>query len=568
MKKLFTLFVMLHILCSEKTAGQYFEFDYAVMFANSNYNQGFRAQSLIDVTLVARNTDPLDIGIAAPYLLSTGNFESPVWGKFDAGLNNTLCGGSLTGTDNVFIFDSDVSALGSTLITGHYTGSVTVNANTYTCGGGGTCGFAAVIDPQCQVTDFLKLEGTQSITINKARWDGSDMLLGIRYQGSFTNWGATFNAAGSSDAALAKVSSLTGPSATLSYFSGNGGETVQSINPDGNFVYTSLLVTPPAGPVTMTYPGGTQTLNLSSRTNSNELLVLDNNLTYQSHVVIGSNSGPFEIKSYYKFTGGFYIGGTMNYAELYPDPVNTSFSIAKQPIQSMIISKYDAGMNYVGSWCNDNESILHSFNYENILGYPAWLAAGQENLANKQQDGQKSSLVSAHGVVYIFDDALHVIDSLVIGSPPGGDGFCMFFDADLDASGSMYVTGFFNDSIDLDPDTANQFILAGTFGGYGDIVLAKYDASALGIPQPGRAGEISIFPNPFSSVITVSLNDPVPSVYEITVTDLTGRKIYARSFSARAQLKTTINLESFSSGVYLLEAKSANSTRVRKIIRQ
>jgi hypothetical protein len=45
-------------------------------------------------------------------------------------------------------------------------------------------------------------------------------------------------------------------------------------------------------------------------------------------------------------------------------------------------------------------------------------------------------------------DALNITDSMIIGAPPGGNGFCRFFDCDIDATSSLNNTVFFNGSID------------------------------------------------------------------------------------------------------------------------
>ncbi len=77
----------------------------------------------------------------------------------------------------------------------------------------------------------------------------------------------------------------------------------------------------------------------------------------------------------------------------------------------------------------------------------------------------------------------------------------------------------------------------------------------------------TVAPNPFSNVINISNNGTATGVTFLSVFDVTGREIYAKSFPSQ-QGVSTINTASWVSGVYVVKIKSSESAITYKLIKR
>lgn len=92
-----------------------------------------------------------------------------------------------------------------------------------------------------------------------------------------------------------------------------------------------------------------------------------------------------------------------------------------------------------------------------------------------------------------------------------------------------------------------------------DIIVLRTDFEGnanVGINQVEKTIAYSIYPNPFTQKITVQLAEQLTQPVEIRITDTTGREV-AKS---TATSTTTINLNSLTSGVYLLSLITENAS--------
>ena len=85
----------------------------------------------------------------------------------------------------------------------------------------------------------------------------------------------------------------------------------------------------------------------------------------------------------------------------------------------------------------------------------------------------------------------------------------------------------------------------------------------LGTGKFGKIINIKIFPNPTSSLITVSLNDSNNNNITIEITDSLGKKIFSNYYK---QNNITINTEKFLKGIYFLTIINNNKSQTQKII--
>jgi hypothetical protein len=80
----------------------------------------------------------------------------------------------------------------------------------------------------------------------------------------------------------------------------------------------------------------------------------------------------------------------------------------------------------------------------------------------------------------------------------------------------------------------------------------------------GYSSEINItaYPNPFASVVNI-LSD---KACKIQISDITGKLVYSDKVEANSVCE--INLESFSSGIYILHAIGSGTISSLKMIKQ
>lgn len=91
-----------------------------------------------------------------------------------------------------------------------------------------------------------------------------------------------------------------------------------------------------------------------------------------------------------------------------------------------------------------------------------------------------------------------------------------------------------------------------------------YNAAFAGIKENNtKATNLSIYPNPFTEELTISLDQDQKS--EVTITDITGKAIVNQNFNTQI---IKLDLSIISSGQYIVSIKNDNSITTRKIVKQ
>ncbi|MBK7970529.1 MAG: T9SS type A sorting domain-containing protein [Bacteroidetes bacterium] len=109
--------------------------------------------------------------------------------------------------------------------------------------------------------------------------------------------------------------------------------------------------------------------------------------------------------------------------------------------------------------------------------------------------------------------------------------------------------------------------LAFAVGFDGTILKNAIHYTSLGLNPNDIIQNISIFPNPFNSNLTIQLPYSQPKAIEINVFDITGRVITQEALNSTNQ-KIVLNSETWSDGVYFIQMKLSNSIIVKKAIKQ
>ena len=130
-------------------------------------------------------------------------------------------------------------------------------------------------------------------------------------------------------------------------------------------------------------------------------------------------------------------------------------------------------------------------------------------------------------------------------------------DLALDNSQNVYITGNFEETIDLDPGPKQ---ISYTSLGNEDAFLMKLSSTGLSTPELDNKLDVSIYPNPATSLVTIENNEKVKM--DITITNLTGEKVY----STHTSKTIALNVSEFTSGIYFVSAISKNGSFVQKLI--
>jgi polyhydroxybutyrate depolymerase len=92
----------------------------------------------------------------------------------------------------------------------------------------------------------------------------------------------------------------------------------------------------------------------------------------------------------------------------------------------------------------------------------------------------------------------------------------------------------------------------------------SWTVQANGIETPKQDLEIGVYPNPASDVVNIQL-PTANTISDLSVTDMTGRTVYANHLAASGQL-ISINTAGFSRGIYMVGVNIAGQRISKKLI--
>jgi hypothetical protein len=143
----------------------------------------------------------------------------------------------------------------------------------------------------------------------------------------------------------------------------------------------------------------------------------------------------------------------------------------------------------------------------------------------------------------------------------GGDGTDASRDVKLDASGNIFLTGYFAQTADLDPESG---VFSVTSEGLFDVFVIKLSQQPItSIPTLTAESKIEVYPNPFSDQLTFSYSHNNQSA--ISLYNFLGQQILQRTITN----STTINTEQLANGIYFYELHNAKGTiKTGKVVKQ
>lgn len=163
--------------------------------------------------------------------------------------------------------------------------------------------------------------------------------------------------------------------------------------------------------------------------------------------------------------------------------------------------------------------------------------------------------------IMIFNSSILPDSSITVNYPSS---FSLNFG--VPAHGSRTFCAFatvFNRSADsiVDGNNANNL-------GCASVTLQGGDPASIGEINDMVASEISTYPNPASSIVNVSFRLEKSEPVEIKLTDIQGKVVSTvrESNSALGEFKTSFDISGLKNGVYFIEIKVGNHSKVEKII--
>ena len=108
------------------------------------------------------------------------------------------------------------------------------------------------------------------------------------------------------------------------------------------------------------------------------------------------------------------------------------------------------------------------------------------------------------------------------------------------------------------------------FGGTGIgnfiVPLVCGDTGTTGIKAISNVNNFSIYPNPSNGVFTASAHMSSASDVYMSITDMTGSKVYESTENAVVSMNKQINLSNMAAGVYIASIKTAEGTSVQRLV--
>jgi hypothetical protein len=138
--------------------------------------------------------------------------------------------------------------------------------------------------------------------------------------------------------------------------------------------------------------------------------------------------------------------------------------------------------------------------------------------------------------------------------------------------GKKYNAGHGNDYGNaVAVDGSGNVYVAGTSQGASsdlDFVTIKYNSAALRtdeseIRETSATNVLSVYPNPAQSNFTLQLPEGI--VFDITISDITGRQIFEEK---NVEAQKQIDCSDFPAGVYFIQAKGDNTVITTKFTRE
>ncbi len=136
------------------------------------------------------------------------------------------------------------------------------------------------------------------------------------------------------------------------------------------------------------------------------------------------------------------------------------------------------------------------------------------------------------------------------------------FSVTIDASGNIYITGYFKSDI----ITFGSTIL--TNNGIYDIFLVKLHDIIVNINENNFDNEIKLYPNPTNNFVNLEIQNTENEKLLVEITNINGQFMYKKQYNKTANSTIQIDLSSYPKGVYLIKLRTDKFVKVSKLVLQ
>lgn len=527
---------------------------------NIEYNsiEFLRSLPTDNIMVAGITSQPTDVSLngGIPRVINANSLQDIFWMEGDNAIQNTTGAGLINGTNYNFIQDLQViKGPGGGALFGMNTNAGVLNIvgsspiNFATAGG-----VAFNTDANANVENYLTIQSSVAAQISQVKECQTDWLVTGSYGGNMSLGSYNLTSIGTRDGFIGKWNPLITTPQWLGevkafgfnsfdriFYNENSNEVVAcgGLAASGNYVCNSIS-TP-----------------LSTSSFGNTVFILRLNATdgsYVNHTIFGSvsNVNPFGIL---ENAGGVYFAGNMN-DDVYPDRNNTSTVIQGFGNADQLLLKFSPSLTYETARVSGGAESDIGRNLREFTKSHSGIMA----TAGFRTDVLSGGGINQQACIEMFDEFLNLIATYIFG----GNGYEMANDVDVDSIGNIFIAGYFQDTVDMDPGPGVfNLISAGGF----DAFVAKYDATTLGLSevQTGKSG-LELFPVPADNLISVRGILRTSRDGILTVLDLNGREVYYEVLHATSDFKRDIYIKNLSDGVYFLQLKTSEEVMMKKFL--
>jgi hypothetical protein len=487
--------------------------------------------------------------------------------KLDAA-GNYLWAKGMGGTGNDGAYSIAVDGSGNVYTTGNFNGTVDFDPGSGTANltsNGGTDIFVSKLDASGNYVWARSIGGSGNDVGYGVAVDGSGNVFTT---GSFSGTAdfnpgsgtANLTSNGGDDIFVSKLDG-TGNYVWAKNIGGTGSDLGSSLALDGSSnVYTTGYYS-----ATADFDPGSGTANLTSN-GGYELFVskLDNSGSYVWAKSMGGSAydggGSIAVDgSGNVYTTG-YFGGTVDF-----DPGTGTANLTCIGLSDMFVSKLSASGAYVWAKSIGNSAGTQTQGHSIAIDASGNVyTAGDFSGTTDFDPGAGTASLTSNGVQDIFVCKLNSSGNYVWAKNIGGTGIDLGFGLALDGTGDVYSMGNFHSIVDCDPGSGTA-TLTSIATGYSSFV-AKWAQSGVGVSGI-TPDVVAVYPNPTTGLLTLRIPD-VTEGATILVNDAAGKAIVVKTISKGAAPTTTIDLSSFTKGIYFVQARAGELNYRKKIVVQ
>ena len=117
--------------------------------------------------------------------------------------------------------------------------------------------------------------------------------------------------------------------------------------------------------------------------------------------------------------------------------------------------------------------------------------------------------------------------------------------------------------------SSGRFMIKGHNNYFFDVAHGTFTIQGVNNISAKQINNIKIYPNPANNKLQIELETKdLSNNIEISLFDISGRKIFYKIFAPEKEFKTTVNLTNFAKGIYCIKVINANYIHSQKIILQ